>query len=189
MDRKKRLLNRVLLVSGASAVLLFAGYVLYLKRMPRHYVVPAGQEGWVTVRFEKAGAPALPEQDGAYLIQVPAGGLLETSTRLEDGWARDAFFEAGPGGKTEFPKGQTVDGESRTRIHDLKLKVMRYDSIVARLPDGVDTTLWDGARISKSGSNVEVRSGRPTLLHFYLTAAPRPYFFPHDSLPLARQYW
>lgn len=189
MDRKKRLLNRVLLVSGLSAVLLFAGYVLYLKRMPRHYVVPAGLEGWVTLRFEKPGAPALPEKDGAYVITIPPSGVLETSTKLVDGWARDAFFEAGPGGLTEFPKGVTINDEARTRIHDLKLKPMRYDSILMRLPDGADTTWWDGARISKSGGKVEVRAGRVSLLHFYLTAEPKPYFFPHDSLPLARQYW
>jgi hypothetical protein len=189
MDRKKRLLNRVLLVSGTSAVLLFAGYVLYMKRMPRHYVVPAGMEGWVTVRFEKPGAPALPEEDGALVLNIPQDGLLMTSSKLVDGWARDAFFEQGPGGRKEFDKGETVDGQARTRIHDLKLKTMRYDSIVTRLPDGVDTTLWDGARISKNGDIVEIRSGRPSLLHFYLTPVPQPFFFPHDSLPLARQYW
>jgi hypothetical protein len=189
MDRKKRLLNRVLLTSGLSAVLLLAGFVLYMKRSARQYVVPAGMNGWVTVRFEKPNAPALPEENGALVLRIPADGLLATSSKLSDGWARDAYFEEGPTGRLEFSKGVTIDGEARTRIHDLQLKPMRYDSIVMALPDGIDTVLWDGARISKSGNNVEIRSGRVSLLHFYLSAEPQPFFFPHDSLPLARQYW
>ena len=189
MDRKKRLFNRVLLVSGASALLLFAGYVLFLKRTPRHYILPAGYEGWVTVRFEKPNAAALPKEDGAEIVRIPENGVLETSSRLVDGWARDKFFEAGGNGLKEIPRGETVEGESRTRIHNLELSKMRYDSIIAGLRDGVDTTWWDGARLSKNGQAVQVRDGRPVLLHFYVTEKAVPYFTQHDSLPAMLQYW
>lgn len=187
MDRKKRLLNRVLLVSGGSALLLFAGYVFFTYRSPHHFFIPKGFSGWVTVKFEKPGAPALPERDGAVEFHIPSTGILETSSKLATGWSRDAFFWEG--GHEIIPKQVDCGNQSCRWVHDMKEDYMSYRPIILDLPDQSDTLLWDGARISKKGQSVEVRSGRKTMLYFWVSAQPEPFFHPHDSLPEASKVW
>lgn len=189
MDRKKRLLNRVLLVSGSSAVLLFAGFLFFTHRDAQHYFIPKGYSGWVTIKFEKAGAPALPEKDGAVEYHIPATGILETSSKLVTGWSRDEFFWESQAGTELIPK--KVDcGENICRwVHDLKESPMNYESVILSLPEQSDTLLWDGARISKRSESVEVRTGRKTMVHFWVSATPEQFFYDHDSLPPTLQRW
>jgi len=187
MNKKKGYLNRMLLVCGASALLTFAIYIFYTKRTPRYYYVPKDYNGWVTVRFEKEGTPPLKEVDGALEIRIPSNGILETSSPLESGWARDEFFWADS--NEEIPKSIDVDGTSMRHIHDREESNQDYTRLILSLEDGVDTVLWDDARIAKNGDNVEVRSGRNLLEHFYLSSEPSPFFFDHDSLPEARKLW
>lgn len=189
MDRKKRLFNRVLLVSGGSAVLLFVGYLIFTHRAAQHYFIPEGFAGWVTVKFEKAGAPALPIKDGAVEYHVPASGILETSSKLETGWSRDEFFREGPSGPQPIPKHVDCGDDGCRWIHDLKEEPMSYEEIIRNLPEHSDTLLWDGARISKTVDQAEVRTGRKTMLHFWVSGKPEPYFYKHDSLPAERREW
>lgn len=190
MDRKKRLLNRILLVSGSSAVLLLMGYVWYLKRPAYHFYLPQSYKGWVTVKFEKPGAPELPLEDGALRFNIPPTGVLETSSKYKEGWGKDHFFVIGADGKyVEAARSETVNGETHTRVHDWESEAMSYDSLIVRLPDPCDSLIWDGGRISRNGNAVEVRQGRKVLLHFYYSGDLQPYFFPHDSLPPHRKFW
>jgi hypothetical protein len=187
MDRKKRLFNRVLLVSGGSAFLLFAGYLFFTHRSPRHFYIPKGFHGWVTVKFEKPNTPPLPEKDGAVEFHIPESGILETSSKLTTGWARDEYYWEG--GNEVIPK-QVDCGDQNCRwIHDLEEKTMGYNAVILGLPDEADTLLWDGARISKKGESVEVRAGRKTMMHFWVSEEAKPFFYRHDSLPEARTYW
>jgi hypothetical protein len=187
MDRRKRLFNRVLLVSFGSAFLLFAGYVFFTHRSPRHYYIPEGFSGWVTIKFEKSGAPALPEKDGAVEFHIPESGLLETSSKLVTGWSRDDWYWEGS--DELIPKQTDCGNESCRWVHDLSETSMGYEAVILSLPESADTLLWDGARISKKGESVEVRSGRKTMLHFWVSAEPEPFFYKHDSLPPARRQW
>ena len=191
MDRKKRLLNRILIVSGASAVLLLAGYVWYLKRPSYHFYLPEGYKGWVTVRFEKPGAPALPEDAGGGLrFEIPATGIFETSSKYKEGWAQDEYFQrAASGGSVPLERTVSKNNQDLTLVHETISASMAYDSIIVGLTDPSDTLLWDGARISRNGEAVEVRSGRKVLLHFYFSGQYEPYFYAHDSLPPERKFW
>lgn len=189
MDRKKRFLNRMLLVSGASALLLFAGYVIFTKRTPRNYFIPKGYEGWVTVKYEKEGAPPLPEVDGAYELIIPSNGLLETSTAFRDGWSRDTYFWKSGESTEEIPKSVDVNGEPCRYVHDLEASNMSFNKIILSLPDQSDTVLWEGTRISKDGKKVSVRTGRKVMEHFFVTPEATPFFFRHDSLPDALKEW
>jgi hypothetical protein len=189
MDRKKRLFNRLLLVSGASAVLTFVIFIWVMKRSPQHYFIPEGYSGWVTVRFEKPGAPALPVKDGAVEYHIPPSGILETSTRLETGWSRDAFFWEGPSGVHQIAKQVACGDESCRLVHDVKEENMSYDDVILSLAPDTDTLLWDGTRISKAADQAEVRAGRKTMLHFWVSAQPEPFFYHHDSLPPTLARW
>lgn len=189
MDRKKRLLNRVLLVSGGSAVLLFMGYLFFTHRTAHHYFIPKGFSGWVTVKFEKPNAPALVEKDGALEFRIPTTGVLETSSKLKTGWSRDEFYWEGPGGTELIPKQVACGTESCRWVHDLQESEMGYESVIMGLPETADTLLWDGARISRQNESVEVRSGRKTMIHFWVSEAPKPFFYDHDSLPSTLRQW
>ena len=172
MDRKKRLFNRVLLVSGASALLLFVGYVYFTKRSPRHYLIPKNFEGWVTIKYEKPNAPPLPEKEGVVVLEIPASGILETSSPLPYGWSRDDFFWREGTQTTKIPRQVQVGEEPMRQVHDRDETHQRYDEIILGLPEQIDTVLWDGAKISKSGEQIDLRSGRNTLEHFFISSPP-----------------
>lgn len=187
MIKKKGYLNRMILVCGGSALLTFVIYLYYTNRTPRYYYIPKDYNGWVTIRFEKEGAPPLKEVDGALELRIPASGILETSSTLESGWARDAFYWTGD--PEEIPRSIDVGGESMRYIHDREETPPDYTRLILSMKDGVDTLLWDGSRISKNGDNVEVRTGRNLLEHFYHSVEPAPFFFAHDSVPETRKLW
>lgn len=189
MDRKKRFSNKILLVCGASALLLFFSYVIYMKRSPRHYIVPKSFTGWVTIKYEKEGAAPLPEKDGAYEVVIPASGILETSSSLIQGWARDEFFWDSNGQRTLIPRHVDVEGESKRYVHSRKEASTSYTELILSLPEMSDTVLWDGARISKHGDQVDVQSGRALLEHFYVSPEPELFFYVHDSVPDERKIW
>jgi len=65
------------------------------------YVLPAGFTGWVTVEFAVPGAPALPREEGARLLRVPADGRLATSSPQELGIIDHHYwFDDGDGSRT-----------------------------------------------------------------------------------------
>ncbi len=179
----------MLLVCGGSALLAFALYILFTKRQARYYYIPEGYTGWVTVKYEKEGQPPLKEVDGTWELRIPASGVLETSSSLGSGWARDEFFWTDGVNDEKIPRKVDVDGEAMRSVHDREEGSPDYSELMINMPDGSDTTLWDGTRISKQGQSVEVRSGRNLLEHFYITAEPQPFFFEHDSVPDDRKIW
>jgi hypothetical protein len=78
-----------------EAELSFTG-ALELWKLPGRYTVPAGFSGWVCVYFNEKGAPPSPKSGGRFLVDVPASGVLHTSTELRSD-PRDAeyFFSNG----------------------------------------------------------------------------------------------
>ena len=46
------------------------------ERRPNRYLLPDGYIGWVRVNYRIKGAPALPIEDGYYLLRFPMNGLL-----------------------------------------------------------------------------------------------------------------
>lgn len=189
MDRKKRLFNRILLVSGASAVLLFAGYVFFTYRAPRKFFIPQSYSGWVTIKFEKPNAPALSEKDGFLEFHIPQNGILETSSRLKTGWGRDLFFSESSGNAVEIPKMEVCGENECRRVHDFTEENRDYSEEILALADGGDSIYWDEARIGKTGNSVNVRAGRKTMIHFWVSAKPEPFFYVHDSLTTTLKTW
>lgn len=80
------------------------------ERTPEKWVFAEGFEGEAAVLYGVPSAPALPRDGGMWRIEVPADGIVRTSTRMEEGWAKDEYFrrqgdklvplaELAPGGK------------------------------------------------------------------------------------------
>jgi hypothetical protein len=61
-------------------------------RHPTRFLIPAGYVGWITIDYGEAGKPPLEMVKGAYICRLSKSGALETSSRLEEGWAEDEYF-------------------------------------------------------------------------------------------------
>jgi len=77
------------------AALLFdpaAFDLVFHRRPPERFLIPAGYNGWVRVDFRQKGAPPLPMEDGRLLLKLNAQGALQTSSGPLSGHGRDDFF-------------------------------------------------------------------------------------------------
>ena len=55
------------------------------------FLIPEGYSGWVRIEFEVPGAPALPEEAGQPLLQIPPSGTLRTSSPEQYGWVNNSY--------------------------------------------------------------------------------------------------
>jgi hypothetical protein len=56
------------------------------------WIIPANYQGWLRLDYAVSGAPPLPLENGAYLVRMPPGGRLETSSAYNGSIDRDEFF-------------------------------------------------------------------------------------------------
>ena len=193
--KQTKLFNRILIISGTSALALFFGYVIFTKRPNMKYYVPKDYEGWVTIRFEIENAPPLPKVDGEYELYIPNSGTLETSTRLKYGWGRQEYYfwdGEDPTQVEPFVKWEKQEGETERRghihsLHEQHIDTLDVIAVLDAAPDLKDTTLFDGTTIVKNGENVDVRTGRDLFQHFYLSKERQPFEFRHPEVPLERK--
>lgn len=85
--KRKRILVVTTSLVGALWWLFLPG-----ERHPARYLIPEGYVGWVEIRYGQAKAMPLPMDKGTLVYRIPDSGLLETSTPLEFGVAKDAFL-------------------------------------------------------------------------------------------------
>jgi hypothetical protein len=61
-------------------------------RRANRYLIPDGYVGWVRVDYKIKNAPALPIEEGYYLIKFSPTGRVQTSTDMEEGYALDQYY-------------------------------------------------------------------------------------------------
>ena len=66
--------------------------LVFHRRPPERFLIPAGYTGWVRVDFRQKDAPPLPMEDGRRLLKLNAQGALQTSSDPQPGHGRDDFF-------------------------------------------------------------------------------------------------
>jgi Family of unknown function (DUF6843) len=66
--------------------------LVFHRRPPERFLVPAGYSGWVRVDFRRKDAPPLRMEDGRRLLKLNAQGMLQTSSDPQLGHGRDDFF-------------------------------------------------------------------------------------------------
>ncbi|HLX84806.1 MAG TPA: hypothetical protein VKR59_12965 [Terriglobales bacterium] len=78
--------------------------LLFHRRPPERFLIPAGFNGWARIEYRQKGAPPLPSEDGRLLLQLDAHGTLKTSSDPLSGHGRDDFYyyplNQAPGGAT-----------------------------------------------------------------------------------------
>jgi hypothetical protein len=77
------------------ALLLFgpaAFDLVFHRRAPERYLIPAGFTGWTRIEFRKRGAPPLPIEDGHRVLRLDSEGNLSTSSDPPHGHGGDDFY-------------------------------------------------------------------------------------------------
>ena len=75
-----------------------------IPRHPTRFLIPDSYIGWVEVDYGETNAPSLQMDGKTYVCRIPANGILDTSTPLEEGWAKDEYFYYSPDGSTRALK-------------------------------------------------------------------------------------
>jgi len=66
--------------------------LVFHRRPPERFLIPAGYSGWVRVDFRQKDAPLSPMEEGRRLLKLNAQGRLQTSSDPQPGHGRDDFF-------------------------------------------------------------------------------------------------
>ena len=104
LDRYFRMLIATFAIVACANVF---GADLGSSRPAVKYVIPDGYVGWLRIDYGVSESRAmqygvtrilpLPVEDGAVVAQFPPSGYLVTSTRMDDGWAKDEYFYSANG--------------------------------------------------------------------------------------------
>src|SRR6266478_2338383 len=66
--------------------------LVFHRRPPERFLIPAGYSGWARIDFRQKGAPPLPIEDGRRLLKLNVQSALQTSSDPQPGHGRDDFF-------------------------------------------------------------------------------------------------
>jgi hypothetical protein len=66
--------------------------LVFHRRPPERFLIPAGYRGWARVDFRQKGASPLPVEDGRLLLMLNEKGTLRTSSDPLSGHGQDDFF-------------------------------------------------------------------------------------------------
>jgi hypothetical protein len=66
--------------------------LVFHRRPPERFLIPAGYKDWVRVDFRQKDAPPLPTEDGRLLLKLNEHGALRTSSDPQPGHGRDDFY-------------------------------------------------------------------------------------------------
>src|ERR1700683_336535 len=88
------------IIAVLGVPLLIAAFVLgptafdliFHRRPPERFLIPAGYTGWVRIDFRQKNKPGLPMEDGRFLLKLDDHGMLQTSSNPLAGHGRDDFF-------------------------------------------------------------------------------------------------
>jgi hypothetical protein len=84
--------------------------LVFHRRPPERFLIPAGYNGWVRVNFRQKNTPALPTEDGRLVLQLDDHGFLQTSSSPQAGHGRDDFFYYSAGRRTPLSNAGVCKG-------------------------------------------------------------------------------
>lgn len=95
MSKPSAVLLAVLGLPVLIAAVLFgpaAFDLVFHRRPPERFLIPAGYNGWVRIDFRQKDAAPLPIEDGRLLLKLDAQGTLRTSSDPLAGHGKDDFY-------------------------------------------------------------------------------------------------
>jgi hypothetical protein len=95
MSKPSAVLLAVLGLPVLIAAVLFgpaAFDLVFHRRPPERFLIPASYNGWVRIDFRQKDAPPLPIEDGRLLLKLDAQGALRTSSDPLAGHGKDDFY-------------------------------------------------------------------------------------------------
>lgn len=188
--REWKLLDKILLISGSTTLLLFIGYIIGTHRAPREFYLPSGYNGWVMIRYEKSGGQKCLTDEGTRRIVVGKNGIADVQEEYEGGWGKEAYFYWDGLVATEIPRDVATAEMHKTFIHGVKTGYPDHTETYRLIAPDSDTTLWDGTEISRgSTEKLDVRAGRKTVEWFYISSEPLPYGNPIPPRDTTRLTW
>ncbi len=66
--------------------------LVFHRRPPERFLIPAGYTGWVHIDFRQKDAPPLPSEDGRLVFKLDEHGTLRTSSTPQSGHGKDDYF-------------------------------------------------------------------------------------------------
>jgi hypothetical protein len=104
----------MLIVGSLSACNQRKGDVVY---------IPAGYEGWVSIEYQVTASMPLEVRRSKYVVRVPAGGTVQTSTIRDVGYASDEFyFVSSVGNEVAIPVELTTPDAQFCETHTCVLR-------------------------------------------------------------------
>jgi hypothetical protein len=176
--KKLKLIDRIIIIGTLAGAIFIIGFVWTIKRTNRDYLLPADFEGWVTVIHQVPDAPALKVKDGVLQVEIPADGIVRTSSKLEQGWGRNQFFRKSGDTWEQVPNKTEVNGEPAIFMHRHEFYHYAHYAFLDTLPVGTDTIMFDGAHLIKYAEDDRVYNpGKKTIEVFYISKDAKPLTF------------
>jgi hypothetical protein len=66
--------------------------LVFHRRAPERFLIPAGYTGWARINFRQKSAPPLPREDGRFLLKLDSQATLQTSSDPLAGHGTDDFY-------------------------------------------------------------------------------------------------
>lgn len=91
---------------GAISILILATSLTGCQgrdRKAKCFVFPKARGGWFVVDYEVRGATPLPLQGDCLQIDFRSNSHIQTSNRIEQGWATDRYFRESDQGMVSLP--------------------------------------------------------------------------------------
>lgn len=184
LKRKWSLVEKIILIGVVAFGLFIIGFQIKMKGTDKEIYLVKGFSGWVNIRYNVPGAPALPKKEGKWQVEIPASGTLITSTPYEDKWRRDDFyFKDSTGALVAIPKSEKSGNEYKKRIHWHESAYHSFEFLAKKLKPGTDTTFYDGSRLYTEKDTFYYKEGVKSIEYFYVSEQPENMLFNPPSNP------
>lgn len=89
---------------------------------PEKWIIPENYTGWLRLDYGINGTPPLSIEDGAYVVHMPQGGRLQTSSRFNSSIDENEFFVVTPHGLRRLDFSQLRVAKSQPAIEEYSVQ-------------------------------------------------------------------
>lgn len=150
LKRKLSKVEKIILIAVAGFSAFIIGFAIFMQRTNKDIYLPPNFQGWAKIYYSVPNANALEKKNGAYQLYIPANGILQTSTPLEDGTGRDTYYIEKNSKYEEIPHTQVINNDRKRKIHRNEYHYVNFEPIANNLTVGKDTLFYEQTRAAKT---------------------------------------